>query len=100
MCVVEIDHGSLWPRTEPAIEQPLLRVPVILHSLVIVEMVSREVGEDRNCVVQRVTTMKVHRLRRTLHHGSLATNAYRLAQEPLHVGRFRSCPVRLFSFFP
>ncbi len=57
-----------WPRSQTAVEQSLFRVPVVLHRLVIVEMVAREIGKNRDRVFEFVTTMKIHCLRRTFHH--------------------------------
>src|SRR5215211_7813318 len=44
--IVDIDYRVTRPCAQPAIKQSLFRVPVILHRLVIVEMIAREVGED------------------------------------------------------
>ena len=82
---------------EPTVKQPLLCVPVVLHRLVIVEMVAREISEDRDRVFELITTMKIHRLRRTFHHRRTATNLDCLAQQSLHVRRFRRGAIRFVA---
>ena len=46
MRIVRIDHGDARRRVDRAVEEQSLGGEVVLHGLVIVEMVAREVGED------------------------------------------------------
>src|SRR5438876_5974726 len=71
--IIYVDDRSSRSRAKAPIKQTLLGIPVIFHRLVIVEMVAREVGEDRNRILQRIAAMKVHRLRRGLHYCCPAT---------------------------
>src|SRR6185295_4011877 len=67
--IVYVDDGVTRPRPETTVKQSLLRVPVVLHRLVIVEVIAREICKHGHGVFQFVTTMKVHRLRGTFHYG-------------------------------
>src|SRR6185312_9256788 len=93
--IVHVDDGSFWPRAEASVEETLLCIPVILHRLVIVEVVAREIAENCHRVIQAITTMKIHRLRRTLHHRGSATGRDCLSQKTLHVRCFWSGAVSL-----
>src|SRR5215208_1945242 len=78
--IVDVDDGMVWPRSEATVKQSLFRVPVVLHRFVIIEVIAREVRENGNGVFELVTTMKVHRLRGTLHHSSATANLHRAPQ--------------------
>src|SRR5687768_7437043 len=86
--IVHVDYRIAWARTEAAVEQSLLCVPIVLHRPVIVEMVAGEISEDGNGILQFVATMKIHRLRRALHHRGATTDLDGLSKQALHVRRF------------
>src|SRR6185437_2628229 len=44
--IVDVDDGVSGPRSQTTIKQSLFRVPVVLHRLVVVEMIAREVREN------------------------------------------------------
>src|SRR6185369_3041235 len=86
--IVDVDDGVSWARPETTVKQSLLRVPVILHRLVIVEVIAGEICENGDRVFELVTTMEIHRLRRTLHYRRAATELDSSSQQTLHVRRF------------
>jgi hypothetical protein len=50
--VVRVEHGHARRRIDRAVEEQALGGKILLHRLVIVEMVAREVGEDGHVKVQ------------------------------------------------
>src|ERR1700739_4558 len=48
--VIGVDHGSAWRTCSTAQKQNALGFKVAVHALVVIQMVAREVGEDRHFI--------------------------------------------------
>src|ERR1700745_3350234 len=55
MRIIDIDNGCLGSRTETAIDKTLLRVPIVLHRLVIIEMIAREIRKYCDFIIKFIT---------------------------------------------
>ena len=88
--IVHVDHrvGALLHLPQSA-EQLRLGGEILLHRLVIVQVVLREVGEHADIVVDAPHALLVQPVRRNLHHGAAATGLQHPVQHRLDVRRFR-----------
>src|SRR3954449_11614026 len=74
VCVVHVDHRDLGP----GLEQPALGEEVVLHRRMEVEVVLREVREDRARPVDRIGAAERERVRGDLHHNRLVAGVAHL----------------------
>ena len=89
VCVAHVDCGRRRIVTE---KQPPLRVEVVLHVAVEVEVVPVEVGEDEHCKPDPVETAQRRAVRGRLHRAAAIARVEHLAEEPLEVDRLRGRP--------
>ncbi len=85
--IVHVDHGN--PRRGVR-EQSLLGLEVVLHRRVEIEVILRQVREDRRGQMDRVGPMQRQRVRGDLDRTRLVTGLEHRPERPLQVDRLRS----------
>ena len=85
--IVHVDHARRVGRQH--LEQPALGGEVRLHVFVEVEVIARQVAEHAGGEAHAVDALQRQRVRRDFHHRGAAALLQHLAQQLLHVGRFR-----------
>ena len=95
--VVNVDDGDrlrLASLFGQAGEKFHLRLEIILHRPVKIEMVLGEVGEDRDVPFEATNPVLRERVRRDLHRGGLAASVDHLREQFLNFERLGRCPNR------
>ena len=79
--IVGIDDGKgILPQS---VEEGFLRVAVVLEGLMIVQMVTRQIGEQSTCEMEATDTLLGDGVARTLHKSILTAGIHHLCQEPV-----------------
>ena len=85
--IVGIDDGEgILPKS---VEEGFLRVAVVFEGLMIVQMVTRQIGEQSTCEVEASDTLLGDGMARTLHKGILTAGFHHLCQEPVQFDGIR-----------
>ena len=94
--VIDVDHRSSALVRLPGqlVEQALLGREIGLHRLVVIEVVLRQVGEDRGIKLDVADAVLVQRVARCLHDRRAAIDIAHLAQQTLHIIRLGRGPRR------
>ena len=89
--VIAIDHRILRSRTARPRKQQFLRRKIILHRVMKVEMVARQIGKHGSVKMQPVNPSQSQRMRRNFHRRRLLTACHQnqFRQHPHQVQRFR-----------
>src|SRR5262249_48761379 len=74
-------------------EQPELRSQVLLHGPMVIQMVLREVREDRGVVFASLGARLIQSVGRDLHCYRVRPSKQHIAEEPLELVRLRCCAV-------
>ena len=61
--IVDVDHTRTRFFAKTSVEEPLLRVKVIVHRVVVIKMILRKIREERHFESQPVAAMQVDGLR-------------------------------------
>ena len=82
---ISIDHGLFWKSLcalrEQCRKELRLRVGVFFHGLVIIEVVLREVGEDRHIELDRADAALIEGVRGHFHRAAVAVHRGHIVEE-------------------
>ena len=90
--VIHVDDGVPQARRG---EQPVFRLGVSLHGAVVIEVVAREVGEDRDVVLDARDAALVEAVARHLHRDAARAAAQVIGEQALQHDRVRGGVLRL-----
>ncbi len=88
--VIHIDNACFGGARAGAFEQETLGSEVLLEGVMKIEMVAREIREDRGCKMTTPNPIKRQRVRTGFEHGVRAAGVSDLGEKALQVQRFRS----------
>ncbi len=97
LCVLHHDHSVLVigigygeSRLRQTIEERLLGIAIVLECLVIVEMVTREVGKQASSEFKSADTLLCYGMTRALHEGILTSCLHHPGKQAVKLYRIRS----------